>query len=291
MLIGDYISQLSDSTSVSRDDFMGIYDQVLHNTASTVALKYGLPEESVSLIIPSLVIYKRCIEEFGGETVWMPGLELNDGNAYDFARKNGIIRSGHNFDEDIVAAARNMAKRYQCSKSHIRLLENAAMAIFDRTKKIHGLGARERLLLQIAVILHGCGKYISLSDVANCSYSIIMATEIIGLSHNEREIVANVVKYNTLPFAYYEDGGYNISVDEYLTVAKLAAILRVVNALDRSHRQKFTGIKVALKDKELVITVETTEDISLERGLFAEKAEFFEEVYSIRPVLRQKKSV
>ena len=73
---------------------MGIYDQVLHNTASTVALKYGLPEESVSLIIPSLVIYKRCIEEFGGETVWMPGLELNDGNAYDFARKNGIIRSG-----------------------------------------------------------------------------------------------------------------------------------------------------------------------------------------------------
>ena len=100
-----------------------------------------------------------------------------------------------------------------------------------------------------------------------------------------------MVKYNTLPFAYYEDGGYNISVDEYLTVAKLAAILRVVNALDRSHRQKFTGIKVALKDKELVITVETTEDISLERGLFAEKAEFFEEVYSIRPVLRQKKSV
>ena len=49
------------------------------------------------------------------------------------------------------------------------------------------------------------GKYISLSDVGECSYSIIMATEIIGLSHMEREIVANVVKYNTMPFGYYDE--------------------------------------------------------------------------------------
>ena len=35
-----------------------------------------------------------------------------------------------------------------------------------------------------------------------CSYNIIMSTEIIGLSHLEREIIANVVRYNIRDFDY-----------------------------------------------------------------------------------------
>ena len=132
--------------------------------------------------MPTLIICSEFISAMGAESIWMPGLNLNDGNAYDYAQRNRIIRAGHNFDEDILASARNIAKRYQCSKSHIRIMENLGLQIFDRMKKVHGLGSRERLLLQIAVILHGCGKYISLSDPADCSYQIIMATEIIGLS-------------------------------------------------------------------------------------------------------------
>ncbi|MBP3543245.1 MAG: exopolyphosphatase, partial [Lachnospiraceae bacterium] len=75
----------------------------------------------------------------------------------------------------------------------------------------------------------------------------------------------------------------------YLTVAKLTAILRIANAMDRSHKQKFRDFKLALKDDELIITAETMEDISLEKAFFSEKADFFEEMYGIRPVLKQKK--
>lgn len=291
IVVGDYIGELTDSPSVTREEFLGIYDQVVHSPADVVSGKFGIPEESVSLVIPTLIIYKRFIELINAETVWMPGLSLNDGNAYDYARRKNIIRSGHNFDEDILASARNIAKRYQCSKSHIKALEDLALNIFDHTKKLHGLSNRERLLLQIAVILHSCGKYISLSDVADCSYSIIMATEIIGLSHIEREIIANIAKYNTTPFGYYEEMSSSLSKEEYLVVAKLTAILRIVNAMDRSHKQKFSNVRVALRENELVITVETSEDITLEKGLFPSKAAFFEEVFSVRPVIRQKKTM
>ncbi|MDO5424502.1 MAG: exopolyphosphatase [Eubacteriales bacterium] len=291
IVVGDYIGSLTDSPSVSREEFLEIYDQVVHSPADTAAARFGIPEESVSLVIPSLIIYKRFIELIEAETVWLPGLNLNDGNAYDYALKKNIIRSGHNFDEDILASARNIAKRYQCSKSHIKALEDLALNIFDHTKKLHSLSARERLLLQIAVILHGCGKYISLSDVSDCSYSIIMATEIIGLSHSERKIIANVVKYNTKPFDYYEGMRASLSKEEYLTVAKLTAILRIVNACDRSHKQKFKNVRVALREDELLLTVETDQDITLEKGLFPDKADFFEEVFGVRPVIRQKKGI
>ena len=223
----------------------------------------------------------------------MPGLNLTDGLAFDYAQKKKILKFGHNFDNDIIASARNMAKRYMCSKAHIKTLEELALAIFDKTKKIHGLSARERLLLQIAVILHGCGKYVSLSNVAECSYSIIMATEIIGLSHSEREIIANVVKFNTMDFDYYDKLSSYTSINqrEYLLIAKLTAILRIANALDRSHKQKFKNVKISLKEKELIILVETDEDITLEKGLLPEKAAFFEEVFSLEPVIRQKKKI
>ena len=77
-----------------------------------------------------------------------------------------------------------------------------AMNIFDSTRRFHGLGDRERLLLQIAVTLHACGKFISMKNSNECGYTLIMSTEIIGLSHLEREIIANVVRYNIRDFDY-----------------------------------------------------------------------------------------
>lgn len=128
-------------------------------------------------------------------------------------------------------------------------------------------------------------------NLAECSYAIIMSTEIIGLSHREREMVANVVKYNHMEFDYgmVSTEGGAMETSEYLTIVKLTAILQISNALDRSHRQKCRDIRAVLKENQLVITVNTAEDITLEKGLFDSRADFFEEVYSLRPVIRQKR--
>ena len=132
-----------------------------------------------------------------------------------------------------------------------------------------------------------------MSNLGECSYNIILYTEIIGVSHLEREMVANVVKYNHLKFGYYDIMAQSSKVDKqtYLTIAKLTAILKLANGLDRSHKQKFKDIKVALKDHNLVITVNTNEDITLEKGMLGDRADFFEEVFSIRPMIKQRKIV
>ena len=153
------------------------------------------------------------------------------------------------------------------------------------------MGARERLLLPIAILLHDCGNYISLSNASECAYEIIMSTEIIGLSHREREMIANVVKFIKKPFQYYGSADSKSEIDRrsYMTAAKLTAIIRVANVLDRSHRQKIEEIKAAVKDQELLLTVTAREDLALEKGLLPEQADFFEEIFSIRPVLKVRK--
>ena len=118
-----------------------------------------------------------------------------------------------------------------------------------------------------------------------------MSTEIIGLSHEERRIIANVIRYNSAPFDDYDDMASRepISRDEYLLIAKLTAILRLANALDRSHRQKFDQAKVTQKEDKLIISVTTDEDLTLEKITVSEKTPFFVEVFNVTPEIRQKK--
>ena len=202
---------------------------------------------------------------------------------------NHYLQVQHDFEADILSSASNISKRYMGSRKRGETLQKIALTLFDSMKRIHGLGKRERLLLQLSAILHDCGKYISMVNLGECSYAIIMATEIIGLSHREREIVANIVRYNHLEFDYSMENSEGIDREEYLTIVKLTAILQIANALDRSHKQKCRDIKAVRKDDKLILTITTNEDITLERGLFGSRAEFFREVYSIEPVIRQKR--
>ena len=284
-------SSMEENRTVSREAFMQVYEGIVHKSPEQAAVELGISLEFATILVPTLIICRVFIDEMGADTLWLPGTQLNDGVSYDYAQKQKLIKSTHNFENDILVSARNIAKRYMSNKSHTQAVAEVATIIFDSMKKVHGMGSREKLLLQIAVILHDCGKYISMSNAAECSYAIIMSTEIIGLSHMEREVIASVVRFNSEPFKYYGEADSKSAIDRdtYMLIGKLTAILRVANALDRSHKQKVEEIKAAVREKELVLTIDTQEDLTLEEGLLTEKADFFEEVFSIRPRLRRKK--
>lgn len=301
ILIGDYCPYISGYVNVgemehhamSAENYRKFYDEMMQKTPEQIVNELGIPAENEALILTTLVVYKKLIEETETEDIWMPALNLCDGLAYDFGEKNKLLKSAHDFENDIIVAAKNMGKRYQSNKNHVSVMTNLALTIFDKTKSMHGMQKRERLLLQIAIILHDCGKYISMAQSAECSYNIIMATEIIGLSHAEREMVANIVRFNSaelIPFDKFAQHSA-LNREQYIKVCKLAAILRISNAMDRSHTQKIQEIRVNLKDTRMILSVDTLEDITLEQGLLGEKAEFFEDVFGITPVLRRKKTV
>lgn len=300
IIVDDYISALVQkkffSENVGEQVNVKSFEQFIENfrekSLQELSRLLGMTEESIELLYISFFLLKRIILAMDAKMLWAPGVTLCDGIAYEYAQNHGIVLPAHDFEQDIIACAQNISKRYMGSRKRSETLEKIALTIFDSMKRIHGLGRRERLLLRIATLLHDCGKYISMVNLGECSYSIIMATEIIGLSHMEREIVANVVKYNHKPFEYYEEVGRLSTLDResYLKIAKLTAILRIANGMDRSHKQKFRDVKTALRENKLIITVDTNEDITLEKGMFDKRADFFEEVYAIRPVIKQKRT-
>ncbi len=301
IVVDDYVSMICKQHRVEpglkagyvrRETFERFIGHIATKPMNEIADELDMPEENAILLMISGMLIRFIVDMMDVQLIWAPGVTLCDGIVYEYADRNKLIKSEHNFDGDILSGAMNIRRRYMGSRKRGETLEKITLTIFDSMKKVHGLGKRERLLLQLSAILHDCGKYISMVNLAECSYHIVMSTEIIGLSHKEREIVANVVKYNHMPFDYdaLDESNSGLDRETELVIAKLTAILRVANGLDRSHKQKFKDVQTRLKDDTLEILVETGEDITLERELFHARADFFEEIFAIRPVIRQKRA-
>lgn len=297
IIMDDYLSGrfkaavegVGDDCIAGADAFLEFADGIMDKGNEEMADMLEISEESVPLLKISAGIMKRVARSFGADALWVPGATLCDGIAYEYAEQNKLMSASRDFEADILACAATISRRYMGSRKRSEALENIALTIFDGMKRVHGMGDRQRLILRLSAALHDCGKFINMTNVGECSYAIIMNTEMIGLSHLEREMLSCVVKFNHEEFEYYEDLSAHSDINEeaYLIVAKLTAILRIANALDKSHRQKIKNLKVSLKDDSLIINVDAGDDLLFEEERFVHRASFFEEVYGLRPVIRR----
>ena len=272
-----------------------LLEELLYNISASfrqeLGRRLGIPEDKIILLQISAVLLQRFMVMVDAARLWVPGTTLCDGIAFEYAEKKRIIRPSHDFEQDIIACAMGISQRYRGSRRRGETLVQICLAIYDSMKKIHGLGRRERLLLRLAALLSDCGHFISMATVADSSYNIIIATEIIGLSHLERVIVANVVKFSHQDFACFEHSecGQGIDRASYLTIAKLVAILRIAQGLEAGHGRQFNSAGAQLKEDEMILTVDTDKDVALEMGHFADSFDFFAEVFSIRVKVRRKR--
>lgn len=279
-----------EDSTISRDDLDKIYDKIVNSTPEELAVKYGIPYERATLILANVVIYKLFLNNSKAEKIYLPNVDFYDGIVAEYVNSSVRNSAVRNFEEDIIASANNLAKRYRCNRVHSAQIEAFAVKIFDAMAKIYDLTDIQRLQLRIAAILHECGNYINMHDGAINSYNIIAGTEMIGLSHRERMEVANIVKYTFRYLPPYNKITSELETCNYITISELAAILRIANILDKSHRQKIKNVSAVVKAGKLIITVNTFEDFTLEAGLFESRAEFFEQVFGLVPQLKVKRS-
>ncbi len=192
------------------------------------------------------------------------------------------------FEDQVVYSARALAERYGAEAAHYRNVEAAALALFDELRDEHQLGMRERLLLRCAAILHDIGAYVNARAHHKHSMYLILNSDLFGLTRHDMQIVAIVSRYHrkAVPGPAHPEFTA-LPLEDRMRVAKLAAMLRVADSLDRTRHDAPRRLQFRREGDRLVILVEGMEDLTMERLVVRTKGNLFTDVFGLVPELRE----
>lgn len=255
---------------------------------SRLMQEFSLTEQKAEMVLPTILLYKRILALSNVAEIVVSNDQFSDGIALHHIGEKTGDKWIEKIEDQIVQLAYTLGRKFKYEYEHSISVEKTSLLLFDRLKRVHGLGKRERFMLKIAAILHDIGKFLSLRQHYFYSYRLVISSDIIGFSEKEKALIANIAYYHSKGIPSDSDANYAVlSPEQKITLAKLAAIMRLADSIDRSHTQKTIVRDVILTGEEFTVTVTADEDISLEEWTFIDKAEFFESVFGIKAILRR----
>ncbi|MGM0640212.1 MAG: HD domain-containing protein [Thermotogota bacterium] len=275
---------------LSFKDFEDFYDSIKGKTVNQISSKFNLNEIKSEALIPSMGLYRMLLRLFNIKDVIIHKSNLSDSILYErlFSDLNQELIA--NYESFSIENAKYIGSKFLYDYEHAKNIEKFCILIFDEMKKYHKLSQREKMLLRVAGILHDVGKYININNHAKNSYNIVKNSDIVGLSNKEIEIVANIVRLHSRQTLKIDNFHLEkLSLKDRFKVAKMLAILRIADSLDRGHKNKYEKVDIKLRKEFLTVKVESYYELMLEEWSFKKKSEFFEEVFGIKPVFKKVK--
>ncbi len=258
-------------------------EAVLRQSEDDLVRAHGLSYVEAETLGAALLTYVRLAAAWRLRHLYATTVSMRDGVLADMA---GFGEGDDVFAEQILHAAGVLAEKYEADLSHARHVADCSLKLYDALASEHRLAARNRLILEVAALLHETGMFVSTRSHHKHSMYLIRNSDIFGLTAWDKELAGLVARYHRRahPLAVHEGYG-TLSRDRRLTVCKLAAILRVADALDRSHTQRVRIERAEVGTGELRLLVSGVADPALERLALDQKGGLLTDVFGLRVVL------
>jgi exopolyphosphatase/guanosine-5'-triphosphate,3'-diphosphate pyrophosphatase len=220
----------------------------------------GLSRDRADLILAGAVIIHQLMRlgRFSGITV--SGQGLREGIFYE----HFLVGEHPPLFADMRGfSVQNLARIYNYEAIHAAKVRELSLALFDQLRSLHGYGAWERELLGYAATLHDIGTVVSYYDHHKHGAYLVVNSALQGFSHREIALLALLVRYHRkgdVVVASYRDA---LDPSDGTRVARLAALLRLAEYLERSKSQVIQALEVELGDSVRVVT-RTSGDATVE---------------------------
>jgi exopolyphosphatase / guanosine-5'-triphosphate,3'-diphosphate pyrophosphatase len=245
--------------------------------------RYRLDYQTAEALLPALEINLAIAETFKLGEIHIPASGYEQGLLHDLLVSRDLTGA---FAEEVLRSARILAGRYQSDPRHGEHVGNLCALFFRELADLHQLGDHDALLLQVAAILHEVGTYVSPRAHHKHSEYLILNSEVFGLDRTDVTIVAQVARYHRHSCPVPDHPGYAaLSVENRIRVSKLAALLRVADALERTHAQRVSQIEIRRGKGKLHLRLPGLADAAVERLAMASKADLFEQVFGLAVVI------
>jgi exopolyphosphatase/guanosine-5'-triphosphate,3'-diphosphate pyrophosphatase len=259
-------------------------ESIVSLPADELMVRFQLPSQEAETAGHALFTYDRIGRAFQAREVVVTDRSLRRGLLLRLA---GNVAGVDQMSDQMAFSAAALARKYHTDEKHANHVADLSRQLFRELQAEHQLPPRCAALLQTAAILHDIGAFVGVASHHKHSQYLIQNSEIFSLTKQDTTLVALMARYHRRALPLPSHSEYMaLDRESRIIVLKLAALLRIADALDRSHTQKYRNLSFSRESPDFVITAPEVDDLTLERAALRDKGALFVAVYGLNVVLR-----
>ncbi len=180
-----------------------------------------------------------------------------------------------------LQSALRLAQTCEYPANHTHQVARLALRLFDQLQPLHLLTSTHRFWLHAASILHDIGWINGQKAHHKTALDIILNSPILTCGPNERLIIGSIARYHrkALPSPKHDHFAALLTEDQH-SVSILASLLRVADALDRTHQSRVLDLKTRSTARKVYLTCRiSTPNAPEEQAAVQEKGDLFTQIF------------
>jgi exopolyphosphatase/guanosine-5'-triphosphate,3'-diphosphate pyrophosphatase len=217
----------------------------------------GINSKRAEIVIAGAAVYSQLLDLVGARAFRYSPLGLRDGLLAQMAAEHDQrSRSHRQLESDREDVLARMAARYRIDTSNATRVRELALAIFDQTKRVHGLSPDFRDWIATAASLYEVGAFVNPVGRHRHAYYIIAQSELFGYTPLQRKIIATIARYQGNSRPQLRDRLIKVLPAQLRAdVLKATALLRVAKALNQGRRGAVQDVKGQTRDGSVLLDV------------------------------------
>ncbi len=275
-----YPLDLAHAYEVSQHDFDNVYNAIKSLDLDKRSKIKGISQHSANSVGAGLSIARAFLEFVGADKFVISTSNVSTGILFlqcvPITEEKPIV--------DIVGYSlnANLSFRENFVTNQLHVYEIAAF-LFRQLRVMHKLGRQYLRPLKVASYMYDCGSRLRSTPSKKDALQVILSSEIYGVSHHDQVLAAfvagtqNADEFKLSEWVRYKD---IVTEEDLVAVRKLAAILKVSVALDRSQQGHIIDLVCdVLGDAVIMKTVTDGADIRFEVKSAIEASADFKKVF------------
>ena len=272
---------------VPKDAFSEFVDSLSRLTLDAMVEKFSIPYLDAETLAPALLTYAQILKETQAQDLIISDASIRAGILQDLAPAEKGERLAK-LSVQILSAARSLGRKYHYDESHAERVRELSVRLFKEMQAEQRMTDTHRLYLEVAALLHDIGLFVGPRSHHKHSQYLISSSELFGLRKHEMDLIANIARYHRRALPQRSHVPFvSLDRDERMIVSKLAAIVRVANALDRDHSQSVMDLRISREGDQIVLTAPNLSELPMGRSALAVRGDFFTEVFGKKILLRE----
>jgi exopolyphosphatase/guanosine-5'-triphosphate,3'-diphosphate pyrophosphatase len=226
----------------------------------------GIDPERRDTLLPGTCLLLHLMDELDLKELTLCDRAIREGMILDFIQRNSKrIEQEQEIPNVRRRSVMTLAERCEYEEGHARHTADLSLKLFRAMGLGRALFPNAEEILEYGALLHDIGYHVSYKKHHKHAYYLIKHADLAGFSPEEVDVIACIARYHRKKAPKRGDAALStLSNRGIRTVRALSAVVRVADALDRSHFGLIRNLKVQKNGSSLRIRVQAAGDPAIE---------------------------